>query len=174
MGDHGWGATMARHRSDSRAGLSAGIGDGLADAARDRLSKAVTELRRLTEDQLFRELGRLTDADDIGSISGLNGASVPKLPDWSSEHVRTVAELEAAIRCCRLIEQELRQQRDVLLPSSHEQPGTLAEHGHRRPREKSHRMSMAGWLKVVSEPPRVRWRLRGFGFRNDYSVALTH
>ena len=24
------------------------------------------------------------------------------------------------------------------------------------------------------EPPRVRWRLRGFGFRNDYSVALTH
>ena len=154
MGDHGWGATMARHRSDSRAGLSAGIGDGLADAARDRLSKAVTELRRLTEDQLFRELGRLTDADDIGSISGLNGASVPKLPDWSSEHVRTVAELEAAIRCCRLIEQELRQQRDVLLPSSHEQPGTLAEHGHRRPREKSHRMSMAGWLKVVS--PRGR------------------
>ena len=28
--------------------------------------------------------------------------------------------------------------------------------------------------RAAAEPPRVRWRLRGFGFRNDYSVALTH
>jgi DNA-binding SARP family transcriptional activator len=150
----GWGATMARHRSDSRDGLSAGIGDGLADAARDRLSKAVTELRRLTQDQLFRALGRLTDVDDIRSVSSVNGDKVPRLPDWSAEHVRTVAELEAAIRCCRLIEQELRQQRDALLAGSHGQLGTLAEHRHRRSREKSHRMGIAGWLKVVS--PRSR------------------
>jgi DNA-binding SARP family transcriptional activator len=152
---------MARHRSDSRARSSAGIGDGLADAARDRLSKAVTELRRLTQDQLFRALGRLADVDDISSASSLNGDSVPRLPDWSAEHVRTVAELEAAIRCCRLIEQELRQQRDVLLPGSHEQLRTLAEHGHRRPREKNHRLGMARWLKAGSPRSRSAHEPRG-------------
>src|SRR5215472_1007316 len=148
MGDHGWGATMARHRSDSHAGLSAGIGDGLADAARDRLSKAVTELRRLTQDQLFRALGQLTDVDDMHSFSSLNRDSVRRLPDRSSEHVRTVAELEAAIRCCRLIEQELRQQRDVFLAGSHEQLEKLAEHRHRKPRKKSHHLGVVGWLKA--------------------------
>ena len=152
---------MARHRSDSGAGSSAGIGDGLADAARDRLSKAVTELRRLTQDQLFRALGRLTDVDDIRSVSSLNGDSVPRPPDWNSEHMRTVAELEAAIRCCRLIEQELRQQRDVFLAGSDDQPGTLAEHGHRRPREKSHRTGIAGWLKAVSPRSRSAHEERG-------------
>jgi DNA-binding SARP family transcriptional activator len=152
---------MARHRSDPRARLSAGIGDGLADAARDRLSSAVTELRRLTQDQLFRALGRQTDVDDIRSVSSLNGESVTGLPDWGSEQVRTVAELEAAIRCCRLIEQELRQQRDVFLVGSHDQLGTPAEHGHRRPREKSHRRGIAGWRKVVSPRSRSTHEQRG-------------
>jgi|GEM_PF-828547 len=152
---------MARHRSDSRTGLSAGNGDGLADAARDRLSKAVTELRRLTQDQLFRALGRLTDVDDIRDVPSLNGDSVTRLPDWSSEHVRTVAELEAAIRCCRLVEQELRQQRDTFLAGSDDQLGTLAEHGHGGPREKSHRMGIAGWLKAVSPRSRSAHEQRG-------------
>jgi DNA-binding SARP family transcriptional activator len=145
---------MARHRSDSRAGPSAGISDGLADAARDRLGKAVSELRRLTQDQLFQAMGRLTEAEDTHGASSLNGDSAPRRPEWSAEHVRTAAELEAAIRCCRLIEQELGQQLDVLAAGSDGQPGTLARHGHRKPREKNHRVGMAGWLKVVS--PRTR------------------
>jgi DNA-binding SARP family transcriptional activator len=147
---------MARHRRDSCAGPSAGIGDGLTDATQDRLSKAVTELRRLTQDQLFRAPGRLTDVDDISS---LNGDTVPRLPNWSAEHVRTVAELEAAVRCCRLIEHELRQQLDVLLAGSHEQLETLAGHGHRRPRKKGRRM--AGWLKVIFPRSRSADEQRG-------------
>jgi DNA-binding SARP family transcriptional activator len=84
----------------------------------------------------------------------LNGDSTPRLRDWTVEHLRVVAELETAVRCCRLIEQELRQQLGVLLPGSPEQAGTLVEHRPRQPRGRRHMGAMAGWLRALS--PRSR------------------
>lgn len=108
---HDRGATMARHRSESRAWPSAGAGGNLAGAARDRLGEAVTELQRLTQDQ-----------------------------------PRVASELEAAVHCCQLIEQELRQQFGMLLASP---DGTAGDYGDGRPVVASHRRSPARWLKVI-------------------------
>ncbi len=49
---------MVRQR-DSRASSAAQANSRQASAARDRLEEAVTELRRLTQGQLFQALERL-------------------------------------------------------------------------------------------------------------------
>lgn len=137
---------MARHRSESRAWSSAGTGDGLADAARGRLGKAVTELRRLTQDQLSQALERLADVDGVGSDHQVNLDSVRRLQGWSAEQSRVAAELEAAVRCCRLVEQELRQQFDMLVASS---DGTVTGYGNGKPGVTSQHRGPAGWLKAI-------------------------
>ena len=56
---------MVRQRYDLGEWSNAGGGDRPTDAARDRLNEAVKELRRLTEDQLFQAVERLSDVEDI-------------------------------------------------------------------------------------------------------------
>src|SRR5215470_19681686 len=99
-----------------------------ASAARDRLDEAVTELRRLTQGQLFQALERLADVKDIRGASGVSVESVRRLRVWGAEHLRLAAELEAAARCCRLIEQELNRQIDMTLAGSDHEAEALGNH----------------------------------------------
>jgi DNA-binding SARP family transcriptional activator len=109
MGINGGEPRAARH----------GGGDSTSARAPTALSEALTELRRLTHDSLFDGLERaLADLGNapIGSDFGVD--TVRKLRRWSSEHQRVAIELEAAARCCRLVEREMNQRVDALLEAS--------------------------------------------------------
>ena len=109
MGIYGGEPRAARH----------GGGDNTSARAPTALSEALTELRRLTQDTLFDGLERaLADLGNapIGSDFGVD--TVRKLRHWSSEHQRVAIELEAAARCCRLVEREMNQRVDALLEKS--------------------------------------------------------
>jgi DNA-binding SARP family transcriptional activator len=143
---------MVRQR-DSRASSSARANGRQASAARDRLDEAVTELRRLTQGQLFQALERLADVEDIRSAPSVSVDSVRRLRAWSAEHLRLAAELEAAARCCRIIEQELNRQIDVTLAGNHHEAGAHGDHRANSPPVKSHRkghrvMGMSGWFRL--------------------------
>jgi hypothetical protein len=109
LGIYGGEPRAARH----------GGGDSTSARAPTALSEALTELRRLTQDSLFDGLERaLADLGNapIGSDFGMD--TVRKLRHWSSEHQRVAVELEAAARCCRLVEREMNQRVDALLEVS--------------------------------------------------------
>src|SRR5579875_3867805 len=151
---------MREHHGDgARDQPAAGTSGHRAGAARDRLTEAVTELRRLTQETLFQALERLADVEDIGS-AGVNADSVRRLRLCSAEHLRLATELEAAARCCRLIERELRQQIDALLADPQQPSETRGNRGTGGLAGKTHRLGLTGWLKVISrradpahEPP---------------------
>src|SRR6516164_8340791 len=135
---------------DSRA--SSGTNGRRASEAKDRLDEAVTELQRLTQGQLLQALKRLADVEDIRGVSSVSVESVRRLRAWSAEHLRLATELEAAARCCRLIEQELNRQIDETLADSHLGAEALANrHADAPPirsHPKSHRKSHRGMRKL--------------------------
>ena len=142
---------MVRQRN-SRASSSAYANSRQASTARDRLDGAVTELRRLTQGQLFHALERLADVGDIRGASGVSVESVRRLRVWSAEYLRRAAELEAAADCCRIIEQELNRQIDATLASSHHEADAPGDHRADAPPVKSHRkkhrvIGVSGWFK---------------------------
>jgi DNA-binding SARP family transcriptional activator len=106
---------VGAYGGEPRARCHAGT-DSTPAQARTALSEALTELRRLTRDPLFdgveRALADLGDAP-IGSEFGVD--TVRKLSQWSAEHQRVAIELEAAARCCRIVEREINQRVDALL-----------------------------------------------------------
>lgn len=109
-----------------------------------RLNEAVTELRCLTGSDFRLALKRLPDADDIRESSEFSGENVRTLLLWSAQHGHLAAELEAAARCCRTIDQELRHRIDELIETlSGELPA------------KAHRKSLADWLKLSARPTRA-------------------
>jgi DNA-binding SARP family transcriptional activator len=80
------------------------------------LTEAWTVLSRLTQDPLFDRIdGAVADLVNapISSHADLN--TVHKLRDLSAEHQRVAIELEAAARCCRLVEREINERVDALL-----------------------------------------------------------
>jgi DNA-binding SARP family transcriptional activator len=144
---------MARRRGDPGARSGRGVSERQAGAARDRLIEAVAELRGLTRDQLFQALERLADADAIRGDSSVSVESVRRLRLWSAEHLRLAAELEAAARCCRIIEQELRQQIDAVLTGGRGQVRTLSGRVVVGPSVRSQRgLRLADWLRAISTP----------------------
>jgi DNA-binding SARP family transcriptional activator len=145
---------MVRQR-DSRASSSDLANGSPASAARDRLDKAVAELRRLTQGQLFQALERVADVEEVRGASSVNVESVRRLRVWGAEHLRLATELEAAARCCRLIEQELNRQIDATLAGSHHEADVLGDHHADAPIIKSHRKSrrvtgLSGWLRLLA------------------------
>jgi DNA-binding SARP family transcriptional activator len=141
---------MARHRGGSRAWPSTAMSVSPAETARDQLGEAVTELRRLTREQLLPALERLADADGIPSTSGVRVDSARRPQRGSAEHLRVAAELWAAARCSRLIEQQLRQQIDVLMAGSQGRAEAAVGQDAGRKAGKSHRTGPSGWLKAIS------------------------
>lgn len=142
---------MPRRREDSRAWPSAGFAERQADSARARLSEAVTELRRLSGNKLRDDLEGLIDFDDLREASGVSVESVRRLRARSAAYLRLAADLEAAARCCRLIEQELRQEIDGLLSDFPGLADPVGNRGADQTARKTHRNTgLAGWLKAIS------------------------
>jgi DNA-binding SARP family transcriptional activator len=106
---------MGTYGEEPSAIRRAGV-DTAPARTRTALSEALTELRRLTKDPLFDGVERaLTDLGGAPIGSDLGVDTVRKLREWSAEHHRVAIELEAAARCCRLIEREINQRMDALL-----------------------------------------------------------
>ena len=123
----------------------------MAGVSSDRLNEAVTELRRLTNDELFRSMERLCEVDGISGGAGVSVEGVRRLKLWSAGCLRLAAELEAAARYCRLIEQDLRQQIDEPLVNPNGQVGPPGNGRSAESARKSHRgRVLPGWLKAVS------------------------
>jgi DNA-binding SARP family transcriptional activator len=115
---------MATDRDKPRT--SAGLRfDDSTNRSRTGLAEAMTELRRLTQDPRFEELERvLADLRDVPGRSDVNAETVRRLRQWSAEHLRVAAELEAAARCCRLVEREVSKRVDALLAGGKGKGGT--------------------------------------------------
>src|SRR5262252_2420965 len=128
-------------QGDSRSSSSTRDNSRQTSDARDRLDEAVTELRRLTQGHVFQALDRLADVEDIRSASSVSVENVRRLRAWSAEHLRLAAELEAAARCCRIIEQELNRHIDATLAGSHREADAPGDHRADAPPKKSHRKS---------------------------------
>jgi SARP family transcriptional regulator, regulator of embCAB operon len=146
---------MAGQRYGSRDSRYKRVSDCRSDAARERLNEAVTELRCLVGSDLLLALKRLPDTDDIREASCVSGENVRTLLLWSAQHVRLAAEFEAAARCCRTIEQELRHQIEEILDGLPGQLETLGHSGHDGLPVKPHRKGLAGWLKLMSQHTRT-------------------
>jgi DNA-binding SARP family transcriptional activator len=146
------GDVMVRQRG-SRA--SSRTNGRQASEAQDRLDEAVTELRRLTQDQLLQALKRLANGAGIRGVSSVSVESVGRLRAWGAEYLRLAAELDAAARCCRLIEQELNRQIDETLAGRHLGAGAIGDRRADAPSIKSHRKShratgRSGWLRLFA------------------------
>lgn len=127
------------------------VGGAMTGASGERLNAAVTELRRLTNDQLFQSMERLCEVDDIGYGGTVSVEGVRRLKLWSAGYLRLAAELEAAARYCRLIEQELRQQIDEPLVNPDGQGAPPGNGRSVEPAGKNHRgIALPGWLKAIS------------------------
>ena len=106
---------MGIYGGEPRAARRAGDDDTPAHA-RTALSEALAELRRLTRDPLFDGFERaLADLGNAPTGSDFGVDTVRKLRLFSAEHQRVAIELEAAARCCRLVEREINQRADALL-----------------------------------------------------------
>jgi DNA-binding SARP family transcriptional activator len=142
---------MVRQRYDLGEWSNAGGSDRPTDATRARLNEAVKELRRLTEDELFQAVERLSDVEDLCGTGSVSVESVRKIRLWSAGYLHLAAELEAAARCCRLIEQELRQQIDAPLACGNGQADPFDDLRSDEPVGKGHRsISLPGWIKAIA------------------------
>ncbi len=109
---------MAIYGGEPRASRRSGD-DSTPAQARITLSEALTELRRLTQDPLFDGFERaLADLGNAPTGSDFGVDTVRKLRLWSAEHQRVAIELEAAARCCRLVERQINERADALLEVS--------------------------------------------------------
>jgi DNA-binding SARP family transcriptional activator len=146
---------MAGQRYNPRESRYNRVNDRRSDAARERLDEAVGELRGLTGSDLRLALKRLPDIGDIQDASCVSGENVRTLLLWSAQHVRLAAELEAAARCCRTIDQELRQQIEEILDALPEQLETPGHDTGDGLPVKPRRKGLTGWLKLVSQYTRT-------------------
>ena len=173
---------MVRQRN-SRASSST-LANGRPIADQDRLNEAVTELRRLTRGQLFEALESLADVEDIRGASGVSVENVRRLRMWGAEHLRLASELEAAARCCRLIEQELSLRIDATLAGSHHaaadafgdhRAGTPPIKGPPTSHRKSHRlMGLSSWLRLFAPHRHSAHRRRRGDELNESSAATSY
>ncbi len=109
---------MGIYGSEPRSARRAGE-DSTPAQAQAALSEALTELRRLARDPFFDGCERaLADLGNAPTGSDFGVDTVRKLRLWSAEHQRVAIELEAAARCCRLVEREINQRADALLELS--------------------------------------------------------
>jgi DNA-binding SARP family transcriptional activator len=142
---------MAGQRNRSRDWPYTRDNDYHSDAGHEQLNEAVTELRSLLGKDLRTALKHLPVADDIREASHVGGGNVHTLLLWSARFVRLAAELDAAARCCRAIDKELRHQIDELLEDLPVSLGTAGLRDHSMPPADPRPKGLVGWLKLISQ-----------------------
>jgi DNA-binding SARP family transcriptional activator len=76
----------------------------------------LTELSRLTQDPLFSRVDNVvTKLVTVPERTQIDLDTIHKLRDLSAGHQRVAIELEAAARCCRMVEREISKRVDALL-----------------------------------------------------------
>lgn len=152
-----WGASQRRDNNASAR-------------ARTALTEALAELRRLTRDPLFdgveRALASLGNAP-IEPEFGVDTAR--RLQQWCAEHQRVAIELEAAARCCRLVERETIRQVEALL----ERPSAKTQRRTGQLREIFRRSRAGSQPMAERREPAVRepeFTLASTASVNDYPV----
>jgi DNA-binding SARP family transcriptional activator len=151
------GPRMASHRDDAPASYGVGSNDGQSNVARPRLTDAVTELRRLTQDQQFQVVkGLLADLDAPPRDLIVSLQAARRLRLWSAEYLRVAAELEAAARCCDFIEAELGRETAVPIAGSEGLIETPGQHNTGGSMAKIGRVgSVDGWLRATFRRGRI-------------------
>jgi DNA-binding SARP family transcriptional activator len=140
---------MPTQRGEQHSWNSLAVDNGQPAGARDGLAEAVTELRRLTQNPSFHSVERiLADLDHPANGSRVGIEAVHALRRWGAEHLRVADELEAAARCCRLVEREIDQRIDAFLVGWDTEPEQAhpPEPGSAGPRR---RTGPAGWLRKL-------------------------
>jgi len=107
---------MAAHRDEPHASSRSVVDDSTTNRPRTGLAEAVTELRVLAQNPLLDGVeSALAALGSAPSSSDISVEAVRRLQQWSTEHPRVAKDLEAAARCCRLVEREIAQLTDTLL-----------------------------------------------------------
>jgi DNA-binding SARP family transcriptional activator len=141
---------MAIHRGGKHASHHPGANDGPEAGARAGLAGAVTELRRLTQKPAFQDAERmLSDLDNSPGGSGVGIEAVHALQRWGAEYLRVADELEAAARCCRLVEQEIGQRIEAFLAGWARQLETARMHEQDGPAGPRRRSGRDGWFREL-------------------------
>src|SRR5512146_1543372 len=143
MGSYGgepraWRRAGSEALADGRipAGIAApgplsGVGPrsaGLPGPVPTAVSEALSELRQLAGhpfsadvERALADLGRAPA--EAGAGAGFDVDTVRQLRRCSAEYQRVAIDLEAAARCCRLVEREINQRADALLPETNRRVG---------------------------------------------------
>jgi len=88
------------------------------------VSEALSELRQLAGHPLPADVERaLADLGRASDGAAFDADTVRQLRRCSAEYQRVAADLEAAARCCRLVEREINQRADALLPEKNRRVG---------------------------------------------------
>ena len=95
---------------------AAGEGPSARTAMPGPVSEALSELHQLTREPVSAEVERaLADLGQAPDGAGFGLDTVRQLRQWSAEYQRVAIDLEAAARCCRLVEREINRRVDALL-----------------------------------------------------------
>jgi DNA-binding SARP family transcriptional activator len=155
---------MAANREELYPAHGRDTDDNALTRAQAALTKALTELSRLTQDPLFARV------DDVVSMlanlpagSQIDLDTVHRLRDLSAGHQRVAVELEAAARCCRLVEREMSKRVDVLLTGWNEEISVTLGNKEARPTIAKRRISRDGWFSEIFHRGRPDSRHSGNG-----------
>lgn len=153
---------MAANREELYPAHSRGTDDNALTRAQAALAEALTELSRLAQDPLFARV------DDVVSMlanlsvgSQIDLDTIHRLRDLSAGHQRVAIELEAAARCCRLVEREMSKRVDVLLTGWNEEISVTFENKGAQPAIAKRRIGRDGWFSEIFH--RSRSNSRHFG-----------
>jgi DNA-binding SARP family transcriptional activator len=141
---------MAAHRGGKHALRRPGVNGGPAAGAQTGLTEAVAELRRLTQKPSFQEAERMLAG--LGSAPGGSGVgieAVHALRRWGAEYLRVADELEAAARCCRLVEREIGERVDAFLAGWEGQLETARAQEPAAPAGARRSSGRDGWLREL-------------------------
>jgi DNA-binding SARP family transcriptional activator len=98
-------------------------GPGLPELEPTAASEALSELRQLAGQPLPADVEcALAGPGRVPAGAGFGVGTVRQLRQWSAEYQRVATDLEAAARCCRLIEREIDQRADALLTEKNRRP----------------------------------------------------
>jgi DNA-binding SARP family transcriptional activator len=138
-----------------------GTDDNALTRAQAALSEALTELSRLTQDPLFVRVDDVVaKLVNVPARAQIDLDTVHKLRDLSAGHQRVAFELEAAARCCRLVEREISKRVDVLLRGGNEELSATREHTPELPPAVARRRTgRDGWLSELFHRGRTDARL---------------